>query len=232
MTITTLKDRIARAEERISKKTNTITKKEALIEKKEAQLDKITDEYEKKWKTHEIEYLRDDIKRLHKEIEENSKKIEEYKQQMVGAMEKEKSLEELPETLKEMQKQLVVIWDEFDKKERQRLQDEYNEIGYREFMKKHTYSDYEMRYKTNDEIHKSNLREAEALILNLVERVQHITGEITSWSGITATAGTRGCPVLNGYVEGKQGRAIVESILAGGYNIQRLHVRVLVKEMH
>ena len=55
------------------------------------------------------------------------------------------------------------------------------------------------------------------------------TGEITSWAGIHLEAGSY-CAVLNGYVEGKEGRARVESILAGGYNIQRLHIRVLVKE--
>lgn len=61
-------------------------------------------------------------------------------------------------------------------------------------------------------------------------RVKKFTGEITDWSGVHACQGTWGMTVLNGYVVGKEGRAFVESILAGGYNIQRLHIRVLVKE--
>ena len=68
------------------------------------------------------------------------------------------------------------------------------------------------------------------MILDLIRRVKDITGEITDWSGIQATIGAQGFTVLNGYVIGKEGRARVESILAGGYNIQRLHVRVLVHE--
>ena len=68
------------------------------------------------------------------------------------------------------------------------------------------------------------------LIINLYYRVRNITGEIVDWSGISAEVGTQGFPVLTGYVIGKEGRAFVETILAGGYNIQRLHIRVLVHE--
>jgi hypothetical protein len=34
---------------------------------------------------------------------------------------------------------------------------------------------------------------------------------------------------INGYIKGENGSVEVRSIIAGGYNIQKRHVRVLVK---
>ena len=236
MTLTTLLDRIANTEERISKKQNTIEKKARLILKKENMLQKLTDEDEIRWMSWDIKHLHEDIERLTKEVEENEKKLEQYKSELtdVTARENDKDeiIEALPETLKRMQAELVDEWDSYDKKRKAKLCDLYRELGYREFYKKYSHSDREFSLKSEKEIHKDNMRDAEALIINLVYRVRAITGEITDWSGIKATLGTHGFTVLNGIVEGKQGRANVESILAGGYNIQRLHVRVLVREMN
>ncbi len=82
--------------------------------------------------------------------------------------------------------------------------------------------------KSDEQIHNDNVQAAKSLIIDLIYRVRSITGEITDWSDVRASAGTRGFTVLNGLVIGKEGRAKVESITAGGYNIQRLHIRVLV----
>ena len=82
--------------------------------------------------------------------------------------------------------------------------------------------------KSDEQIHDDNVQAAENLIIDLIYRVRNLTGEITDWSNIRATAGTGGFTVLNGTVVGKEGIACVESITAGGYNIQRLHIRVLV----
>lgn len=84
--------------------------------------------------------------------------------------------------------------------------------------------------KSKEEIHKANFEDGKRIILNLVNRVTKITGPITSWSGLYLTQGNRGT-VLNGIVEGENGKAKVESILAGGYAIQKLHVRVLVHKV-
>lgn len=226
MTLTTLTERIAKAEERITKKTNTIAKKQALILKKQASYEKDGDN----WTLGEINILNRDIERLQQEIEENTKKVEQYKLQMAGEMEKEALLKEIPENMKQMQIDLVERWDRWDKERRAFLEEEHKKLGYREFFQKYTGADYELSMATDKEIHNANMRDARALILDLIYRVKDITGEITSWKGIRAEQGTHGFTVLNGCVEGKQGRAVIESILAGGYNIQRLHIRVLVKE--
>ena len=81
---------------------------------------------------------------------------------------------------------------------------------------------------TEEKIHANNQRDGENLILDLLRRVTKITGPVTDWSELYVTQGNMGA-VINGYVIGEDGRAEVESILAGGYNIQRLHVRTLVK---
>lgn len=249
MKITTLKERITKAQEKVERKQNTITKKTAQIEKKSAALTKkygidpeTFDKYNREgfneedghdiyWTMCDIDSLKEDIKRGTKEIEATLKTIEKYEAQLAGEIEREAILiRDIPESMKQMQTELVEKWDAWDIERRNRLVETYKEQGYKEFMKYHTVADYNFRYLTDEQIHNSNVRDAKTLIIDLYNRVKDITGEITSWKGIRAEQGTWGMTVLNGYVEGKEGRAYVESILAGGWNIQRLHVRVLVYE--
>lgn len=243
MKIETLKDRIQNAENKIEKKTNTIIKKEALILKKQDKIRKLgfepdadkqevananRDAY---WLMCEIGYLKDDIKRGSSEIEEIKANLEKYKLQLEGEIEKEEVLlKDIPESMKRMQTELVERWDEWDIERRNRMKSDYKELGWESYYKKYKGCDLHFKDKTDEQIHNSNVQDAKCLILDLYYRVKNITGEITDWSGVHATCGSHGFSVLNGFVKGKEGRAEVESILAGGYNIQRLHVRVLVKE--
>lgn len=243
MKITTLKERITKAEETIEKKNNTIVKKTALIAKKCAKLSKLgvedpenanaydyRDNSDIFWTLCDISHLREDIVRGGKEIEEKKATLENYKAQLSGEIEKEELLlKEIPESLNKMRDELVESWDTYDLARRERLNNEYNELGYSAFMKKYNYAAYQFRYMTDEQIHNSNVYDAKMIILNLYYRVKEITGEITSWDYLTTAPSSLGT-VLNGYIQGKEGRAKVESILAGGYNIQRLHVRVLVHE--
>lgn len=249
MKITTLKERIEKAKEKVAKKENTIVKKTALIEKKYKTLEKIgvenpanmnVDDFRGTenwndiyWTYCDIKHLHEDIRRGGKEIDATKKTIEKYEAQLSGEIEKESLfLKEIPEVFKSLQEELVTKWDAWDKERRERLRKVFNELGSREaFNRGYTGADYDFRYKTDEQIHDANVRDAKAIILDLYYRVKDITGEVTDWSGIRATQGNGGFTVLNGIVIGKEGRAEVESILAGGYNIQRLHVRVLVKSL-
>ena len=110
---------------------------------------------------------------------------------------------------------------------------------YRRFKKEYIIDPFESRYGSisyamplwemdDAKIHAENYAAGRRLILDLLKRVTKITGPVRSWAGLELTRGNLG-PVLNGVVTGEDGKARVESILAGGYNIQRLHVRTLVK---
>lgn len=252
MKIETLRERIEKKEAQIVKKHNTIEKKQKWIEKKEAQIEKkekeiakceqfggwyqdnMTDkkslESEVRWLTSEIITLNDDIKRITNEIKEAEATLEKYNKQLAGEIEKEAQfIKEVPQQAKDMEQMLIEKWDESDKARRERIRKDYAEMGYKEFVKKHGYNRYGVMQETDEEIHTRNVKDARVFVLDLLNRTKEITGEIKSWDGVHLTVGTNGFPVLNGYVEGKEGRAVVESIYAGGYNIQKLHVRVLVK---
>ena len=248
MKIATLKERIEKATQKIEKKENTIIKKNAQIEKKYKALEKLgvkdpadhnreefrNDEnwHDIFWTYADIENLKADIIRGGKEIEETKATLAKYEAQLAGEIEKESIfLKEIPEVMIRLQNELVETWDAWDKDRKARIRKAYDELGYSKFVKSYSYADYEFMSKTTEKIHSDNERDAKALILDLYYRVKDITGEVTDWSGIEATIGTGGFTVLNGVVIGKEGRAKVESILAGGYNIQRLHVRVLVHEI-
>jgi hypothetical protein len=67
-------------------------------------------------------------------------------------------------------------------------------------------------------------RESERKKKNLLSRIQNKTGDISSASLNIGVDGE-----LNGLIEGEKGRVNINTIYAGGYNIQCLHFRVLIK---
>lgn len=233
MQIETLQERITNARNKIGKKQRTILKKQELIVKKQHLLDTKylvdQDSPEARALKWDIESYTDDISRLEREIEQTGITLEGYQKQLDGLMERESVLiRELPDVLKGLQTELVERWDRWDTERRDRIKADYYSMGWKEFSRHYTHADAELKGKSDEQIHESNLQAAENLIIDLIYRVRKITGEITDWSNIRATAGTGGFTVLNGLVIGKEGRASIESITAGGYNIQRLHIRVLV----
>lgn len=63
-------------------------------------------------------------------------------------------------------------------------------------------------------------------MLDLFNRVSSITGPITDAKGLSIYAGD-----LNGVILGEKGAAKVQTISAGGYNIQCFHYRVLIDDV-
>lgn len=70
--------------------------------------------------------------------------------------------------------------------------------------------------------------EERSKILDLIRRVTKVTGTIIDASALRIGEQNG---ELNGLVIGQEGKAFVETIGAGGYNIQRFHYRVLVKKV-
>ena len=232
MKIETLKDRIEKAKEMINKKENTIIKKTKMIEKKQNQIEKAKDDNEKYWLEADIRSLEDDIKRGRKEIEAKKETLTKYELQLKGELEKESLyVKEMPSQFKQLQEALVERWNEWSKNRKATLLEKYKELGYKSFIKEYSYNDYDFMKIDDKKLEATNEKEAKALIIDLYNRVKEITGEVESWEDVHATQGAQGMVVLNGTVRGKEGVAQVESILAGGYNIQRLHIRVLVKAL-
>lgn len=165
-----------------------------------------------------------ELKDSYKKLEELQRIANNWKVKYDSAVVNESVLtKEIPKTLQSYRNELVVAWDKWDIDRRDKLIEEYKQQHYREFMSKHSCAEYELAHMDNDSIHKNNEKDADNLILDLYQRIFKYTGEITSWKYLHITHSH-----INGFVTGKDGDVKVESILAGGYNIQRLHVRVLV----
>lgn len=173
----------------------------------------------------------DSVKRTESAIEDMNSTVSRWRERLNKALTEAKEHNELPEILITVQNNIVTEWNRFDFEHRAHLKSEYAAMDYKDFIKKYTYSGYSFMRSTDDEIKKSNERSARALVLNLWKRVKDITGTVTDISNLSITGANEYEGIaLNGSVIGKNGVANVESILAGGYNIQKLHIRTLVHE--
>lgn len=241
MTVIELKEKVKKAEEAVAKVEKTIERHTAQMEKKlKIVLDHGWDpenrwcrqdtpeHHEAYWAICEYDSKVEDIKNAHDKLIEKERILQNWKDRLEAAEAKEnKFLTEVPECMKIMMEELITRWDESDLEKMEFLKSKYRELGYKDFIKEYKYSNYKfMMYETAETIHKANTRAAEGLIMDLYSRINAITGEVTEWGYIHYSGGA-----LNGEVHGKLGSVRVESILAGGYNIQRLHVRVLVHEI-
>lgn len=115
-------------------------------------------------------------------------------------------------------------------------------LRYRQFKEDYIYAPFKKKFgigvqyatslwsMSDEDIHKDNVENGKNVILDLLNRVTKITGPVTSYAGLHLTRGNGGWSVLNGIVDGEDGRAEVKSILASG-PIQRLHIRTLVHKI-
>lgn len=88
-----------------------------------------------------------------------------------------------------------------------------------------------IRFRSNNQFFIDKCtKQSLTLFTNLLNKVSAKVGNITDLSDLTTTSGNNEI-VLNGVVTGQNGKVKVQSILAGGHGVQRLHIRTLIKEI-
>lgn len=251
MTKQDIQARLQKAIENVAKVQKTIARHEARLEKLEAKLTgetiktraewyEASEEYRLSeaghklyWLLCDIENCREDISRNIKKLSEKQLIVEGWEEKLAKAESEENEVDSLPENLKGLKDMLVKEWDAYDIRKREDIKQRYSEYKNSDKKMKDfglTRTDINITmHETDEQIHVKNIKDAEAMILNLVYRVKEKCGDIITWEHMRVAYGNGFGAVLNGYVEGTKGKAVVESIDAGGYNIQRYHIRVLVK---
>lgn len=238
-----LRQRLEKAQENVAKRQATIERQKKQLEKKMDAARKLgcdpekddsrmyagggNQNHDKYWAMCDVEDKREEIKDSKKKLVELQQIAANWQEKLDKQLKIEATYEfEMPAIFQQCKEDLTKDWTDTDIKRREIMNQKRAELPWEEFRKLYSYSQ-ELEYdKTDEEFRKANARDAELFIIDLYNRVKAVTGEVTDWRGIHY-----GGKALNGLVLGKQGTAKVETVLAGGYNIQRLHMRVLVHEV-
>ena len=175
------------------------------------------------------------------DLEDAKLTLKKYKKQLETAKDKEKTLSEMPEVLVKFRDDLIRRWDDYDNWKVSAIKEDYKVFDnkftgnnayrelYRAMDEKWGRDWYEFKSLRPEEIHKINTKDADNLVMNLINRTIEITGKITDCNYLELNQDNAGYLIINGVIIGEKGKAKVESIYASG-PVQRLHVRVLVKE--
>ena len=204
--------------ERINKVKEAIAKKEKSIARLEKEIANWTgSQYMKECKM-------DDLRRRNQEKEEKQQTMKNWQTKLETLIAEDRKISRIPEQLETLRKQVVEDLIEWATDYREQMKEDRKNLTHEEFYTKYSWSEYyKYYYITDEDIRKDAEKEAKYWVLDLISRVEKKCGQITKWDlhlDIDA---------LNGWVEGTKGNAEIETIFAGGWNIQRLHTRVLVK---
>lgn len=234
--------------------------KEKELEKLEKKMERIRKAEATNWEVNPYYYGERDIRITTKDIENCMKALEGYKEQLTKQVEKDNSrnikviLEFLEgwkarvrEWYAECYPKYINARDEYYKKDREycdwfnsraRIEATPEEYGKRrkerreaETLFKSAWS-WIMPYIKKDGIDLEKLnkdlnKDANAKYDFIIERTNDIVGQITDAENLKI--GRKGD--LNGYIIGTRGTAKVQTIGAGGYNIQCYHFRTLINAM-
>ena len=237
-----LKERFTKAQEKVEKCKATIERHKKQAEKKLQIIkangweDGILDDsryrgsnyrYEALSAISDYEWKLDDISGAERKLAEAEQVVKNWQEKLDKQVALELTIaNEVPEAFKQARAELVERWVRNDIEAREVMLQKRKELSREGFRKLYRYTEEEALKHTDEEFRKIEEREADMWLLDLYNRVKAITGEVTDCSNIYW-----GGKCLDGYVVGKNGKAKVDTIEAGGYNIQRWHLRVLVHKM-
>ena len=177
----------------------------------------------------ELIHAKNELAETKSKIERCEKRLAEKKVEYDKVKEEEAEsyidINEIPKAFLDAKAYLVETWVAWDIEERERIKKLRAELNHEKFRKMVTYTHEKEYMKSDEEFRKQEEKEAEIWLLDLYRRVRDITGTVKDASGIKW-----GGKCLDGIIKGEKGTAVVETIVAGGWNIQRLHLRTLVKE--
>lgn len=170
----------------------------------------------------DIEYAQKQLKRLNEEYEQA--KIKETDQPKIAPI----SNEEIPQVLKEYQETLENELFEEDMRLKRMYQEDYSTLGYEKYRQKYTgmisFAD-DLRYASEEKIRNTSKKRANQFITNLYRKIKEKVGNI-KYCALYFNGRD-----INGRIYGENCDLHLTTILAGGYNIQRLHNRYLIKEV-
>lgn len=238
-----LKEKVLKAEEKVTKCKATIERHKAQAEKKRnliiskgwnpdydrycRQGNTEEEQNESYWLMCEYEWKLEDIKTATQKLKDAEIILSNWKEKLSKQLEIERTITfEMPEIFIQCQEFLAKKWAEYDIKFRDEMRENKKVLSYEDFRKKYSWSTEDDYNKTYEEFLKAEMRNAELWIIDLYNRVKVITGEVSDWNHIRFSG-----KALDGVVTGENGTARVETIEAGGYNIQRFHLRTLVHEV-
>lgn len=200
---------------KIEKLQGTLARHQSRKAKKEALFAKEQDEDARYWIQCDIEHAEEDI-------ENTLRKISDAEASLAKATDVQQAKEAkeaaMPAQLKAFRDEIVESWTAYDIEQRDK----------NPRLRPDCYG-----WRTDEQLRENNLRDANFLLDNFLFRVEKAVGKAADFSFLCVRSGnSMEGAAINGYVEGEHGRAKVETIHAGGWNIQRFHYRVLVHKLH
>lgn len=220
---------------RIEKKKNDIEKRKKLIEKAEAKKAKLIDKWEIETAESDLKYSKYKLNDLECTLTNLLKQKE--KEEIKQAVEKIPAIEELLNQWAESAREHIKQVEADYKQIRTELNNYIKKFNgmYHLYRNDEKYIELNNKFNTFNQLNAGwlNIPDIDKFIKNQIDaRRQNLMAQCEKHIG-TITDATRLYfgynDGINGIITGTKGKASVTTIYAGGYNIQCLHYRVLVK---